>query len=228
MKVVSSWSGGKDSCYACYKAMSQGHEVCHLLTMISGEFGRSGAHGAHYELMYQQSQAVAISMVQRRFNKDTYEQEFKAALLELREGGVQGLVTGDIHLEESREWVERVCRESGIEPLMPLWGLDPEDILGDFIEHGFEAIVLSAKADLLGDSWLGRSLDGGFVRDLRSLKDTMQVDLCGELGEYHTLVTDGPIFKRRIEIDRTGKVLRDGMWFLDIVDYRLEDKGGDS
>ncbi|MFC1926310.1 diphthine--ammonia ligase [Chloroflexota bacterium] len=226
MMVVSSWSGGKDSCYACYKAMSQGHKVSHLLTMISREFQRSGAHGARYELMYQQSQAVGIPMVQRQFNRDAYELEFKTALLELKEKGVRGLVTGDIHLEDSREWVERVCRESGIEPIMPLWGLGQEEVLNDFREHGFKAIVLSARADLLDDSWLGRSLDMGFVRDLRSLKDTVNIDLCGEMGEYHTLVTDGPIFSKRIEIGDRGTVLREGMWFLD-VSYRLAEKGGD-
>jgi uncharacterized protein (TIGR00290 family) len=145
-----------------------------------------------------------------------YEQRFKRAVSALKRNGLEGMVFGDIYLEEHREWGERVCRELDIRPLWPLWGMPPERVLTDFIETGFEAIVISAKADIFGEEWLGREIDHSFLSDLKRLAPGKGVDICGEQGEYHTLAMDGPLFRKRLQITYGVRVQRDGYWFLDV------------
>jgi uncharacterized protein (TIGR00290 family) len=111
--------------------------------------------------------------------------------------------------------VERICNDLEIELILPLWKCDSEQIVTEFIDVGFEAIVASAKADLFGNEWLGRKIDKEFVSDLHSFNNA--IDPCGEFGEFHTFVTDGPIFKNRIRIVNSKKILKDGYWFLDIL-----------
>ena len=94
----------------------------------------------------------------------------------------------------------------------------------EFIDSGFEAIVVAAKADLFGEEILGHKLDGDFIKHLERLRQTKDITLCGEAGEYHTLVIDGPIFKKRLEILKTTKVERDGRLFLEILNTDLKDK----
>jgi uncharacterized protein (TIGR00290 family) len=212
LKVAASWSGGKDSCFACYKALADGFRVSHLLNMVNRDAKRGMSHGLPCELIAMQARAIGLPIVQRETTWDTYEREFKEAVTGLKQMGIGGMVFGDIDLEEHRDWVERVCGEVGVKAFLPLWGVEQEQIIADFVARGFEAIVVSAKADLLGSGWLGRSIDGRFISDLKAVGVTM----CGEEGEFHTFVTNGPLFKRRVKILKGDGVLRDGYWFLDI------------
>ena len=226
MKVVASWSGGKESCFACYKAMSDGFEVSHLLNFVSKE-ERCMSHGLDSKLMVAQSQAIGIPIIQREVTWDTYEEEFKATMMKLKQMGIEGAVFGDIDIQEHKDWVNRVCSEVGIISMELLWGLDPEQILTNFIDEGFEAIVVNVKADLFGEEWLGRKVDRSFLEDLRKLHSKHNFHICGELGEYHTLVIDGPIFKRHIKILDSKRVLKEGhwkYWLLDISRYEIEEK----
>lgn len=223
-RVFTSWSGGKDSCFACYRAIASGLKVGYLLNMITEDGKRSWTHGQSPELLQAQSQAIGIPLVQRQTTMDSYETEFKNALLSLKQDGVTGGVFGDIDIEEHRQWVDRVCREVDITPHLPLWGESQERILRDFIASGFEAIIVVAKADLFGEEWLGRKVDLDFLAHLDELKRTNDIQLCGEAGEYHTFVTDGPLFNQRIEILETNKVLREGYWFLEILKCELKSK----
>jgi len=221
MQVAVSWSGGKESCLACHRAVSDGFKVSHLLNLASKD-GRSMSHGIDRKLMCTQSQAVGIPLVQKEVTWETYEQGFKNAVGELKKVGVEGVVFGDIgEVPGHGDWTHRVCGELAVRPITPLWGLDPKKILTKFIGEGFEAVVVSAKADLLGKEWLGRRIDRGFVRDIL---EKIGVDPCGEFGEYHTLVIDGPMFRRRLEIIRVNEVLKDGYWFLDISGFEAVDK----
>jgi len=225
-RVVVSWSGGKESCFACYKAMSDGFEVSHLLNFVSKD-ERCMSHGLDSTLMVAQSQAIGIPLIQREISWDAYEEGFKAAMRELKQMGVEGAVFGDIDIQEHMDWVGRVCGEVDIVPMEPLWGLDPEQILTDFMDEGFEAIVVNVKADLLGEEWLGRKVDGSLIEDLKELRRERGIHICGESGEYHTFVTDGPIFKRRIRILDSKRVIREGYWrfrLLDILRYEIEEK----
>ena len=223
-QVFTSWSGGKDGCFACYRAAEGGLKVRYLLNMISEEGKRSRSHGLSVEVLQVQSQAIGIPLVQRRTTWDNYEANFKSMLCEFKAEGVKGGVFGDIDLEGHREWVERICREADITPHLPLWGLSQEKILRDFIGLGFEAIIVAAKADLFGEEWLGRKVDLDFLSYLSELKKTSDITPCGEAGEYHTFVIDGPLFKQRVEVLETNKVLREGHWFLDILKSQLKAK----
>ena len=155
---------------------------------------------------------------------NNYEAEFKDILLTLKREGIKGGIFGDIDLEEHRQWIDRVCDEVDIIPNLPLWGQAQEKILRDFIDSGFEAVIVVARADLFGEEWLGRKVDLDFIYHLSELKQTNDIQLCGEAGEYHTFVTDGPLFKKRIEILKTNRVLREGYWFLEILSCDLRAK----
>jgi len=223
-QVFTSWSGGKDSCFACYRATVSGLKVCYLVNMITEDGKRSWTHGQSAELLQVQSQAIGIPLVQRRTTMANYEAEFKDMLLGLKQAGVRGGVFGDIDLDEHRQWIDRVCQEVGITPYLPLWGQSQEKILRDFISSGFEAVVVTVRADLLGEEWLGRKVDLDFLSYLSELKPINEIGLCGEAGEYHTFVTDAPLFRQRIEILETNKVLREGYWVLEILKCELRSK----
>ena len=217
-KVVVSWTGGKDSCFACYTAILAGFEVSHLVNFRDAR--RSRSHAINLNLLYAQSRALGIPLVHLDFG--SYEEEFKTAIRTLNAGGagIAGAVFG--HIETHKSLVDRICSELGIALLLPLWQRDSWQLMSEFIDAGFEAIVVSARADLFGEEWLGRRTDRDFLRDLRKLNPT--IDPCGEYGEFHTFVLDGPLFNDRIRILERGKRLKNGYWFLDILDYALERK----
>lgn len=220
MNVAASWSGGKDSCLACYKAMLEGHNPLFLVNFISGDCGRVSFHGTPAYLIGEQADALGIQLVQRSTSTEEYEHRFKSVVKGLVYDGVEGMVFGDIYLQEHRDWVERVCGEIGLTPIEPLWGMRAEDVYRMFIDSGFEAVIVSVKPRLVGREWVGRSVDSSFLEYLT----ISGIDVCGEKGEYHTFVTDGPIFKRRIKVLEFRLVERDGACFADIVKYRVEDK----
>lgn len=224
MKVACLWSGGKDSCLALWKVMAQGLETRCLVNFLSAEFGRSAFHRVRADLIRLQSEALGIPLVQRETTSGNYEQVYRSVMRELRTTGVEGLVTGDIDLADGRLWVESNCREFGLEPLMPLWNIAPHEVMRQFIEEGFEAVVVCVRADVLGGEWLGRRVDRQFVADLAELGHKPGVHVCGENGEYHTLVVDGPPFRKRLSIAPGRKVWRDGYGFLEIDHAELASK----
>jgi len=223
-QVFVSWSGGKDSCLAGYLATVSGLKVRYLANMITEDGKRSWTHGQTPELLKVQAQAMGVPLVQRRTTMANYEAEFKNMVLTLKKDGVTGGVFGDIDLEEHRQWVERVCQQVDITPHLPLWRKSQDKILRDFVHLGFEAIVVAAKADLFGKEVLGQKVDWDFIKHLEELRQTKGITLCGESGEYHTLVIDGPIFQKRIEIQKTRKVLKEGVRFLEILSTDLKAK----
>ena len=223
-QVFVSWSGGKDSCLACYRAVNNGMKVCYLANTVSEDGKRSFSHGLFAEVIQVQSQAMGIPLVQRPTNSTNYEAEFKNMLRAFKEEGIEGGVFGDIDFEEHRKWVVRVCQEVAITPHLPLWGERQEKVLRDFINAGFESIIIATKADIIGEEWLGRKVDPDFIKHLEQLRETKDITLCGEAGEYHTLVVDGPLFKKRLEILESKNILRDEHWFLEISGTELRDK----
>ncbi|MEW6067683.1 MAG: diphthine--ammonia ligase [Nitrospirota bacterium] len=215
MKVFISWSGGKESALSCYRILqNQNIKVSYLLNMISedGEYSRS--HGIISSLLRLQAEAMGIPIVQRKTTWETYEDEFKKTVLEFRKENIHAGVFGDIDLQEHRDWVERVCKEVGIKPLLPLWKEEREKLLEQFIQAGFNAIVVATNAKFLGKEWLGRQIDGQFIEDLKVLGN---IDLCGEKGEYHTFVYNCPIFKKPVEFITGEKILKNKHWFLELL-----------
>jgi uncharacterized protein (TIGR00290 family) len=220
LAVISSWSGGKDSCLATYKAMQQGYQVKYLLNFISKEYKRCCFHGIEAGLLKLQAELIGIPLMQKEVSPDMqkYEEEFKAAVTELKNQGISKMVFGDIYLLDHMSWVERVCKDLDIEPIEPLWNIPPEEIMQEFIQLGFRAVIVSAQADKFTKDFVGKEVDKKLVAELKS----RDICPCGENGEFHTLVVDGPLFKRSIQILESEPILKVGFWkywFLDIKKY---------
>lgn len=222
MKVVAAWSGGKDCCYACYKAIRQGLNVAGLVTFMQSE-AFSNFHGIRFDILDAQSKAIGVPLTKCVTTPETYERKFKEALLEFKKQGVEGLVTGDIYEVAGHEkgWLERVCGEVDLEPIRPLWMDDTSKIFREFVAAGFKATVVRTNLSVLGEEWLGRELEARFLADVLALGN---VDPCGEGGEYHTVVTDGPVFSSTIKLVETERTSRRGFGRLKISRYELEKK----
>jgi len=216
-EYAASWSGGKDSCFAYWKTVSQGLKVSHLLNFINADSTKAMSHGLESKLIALQAQAMELPILQQKVTWDTYESGFKDALANLKMKGITGLVTGDIYLQEHKDWIDRVCGESGVKALLPLWGIDSAVLLNEFIDAGFKAVIVSVKAKFLGKEWLGRQVD----KKLASKLSQLGIDVCGEAGEFHTLVYDGPAFKKPLKIGKAVPIARNDHWTLDIKEYSL-------
>src|SRR4030042_1098546 len=175
------------------------------------------AHGLDRKLIALQAQAMGLPILQQEGTVETYEAGFKAALRELKLKGIAGLITGDIYLQEHKDWIDRVCGESGVKAVLPLWEMDTAQLLTDFIQAGFKAIIVSVKAKFLGKEWLGRQVDSKLASELGQLG----IDVCGEAGEFHTFVYDGPAFKKPVKIGKAVPIARNDHWTLDILEYSL-------
>jgi diphthine-ammonia ligase len=214
---LASWSGGKDGCFACYLALNQGYKVSHLVNFIAKEYQRVNFHGTEKRLVQLQGEAVGIPVFQKETTFGDYEKDFKEAVRSLLPEGIRGMVFGDIYLDEHLAWVKRVCADLGIEAVEPLWGKSTDDVISQFLDAGFEAVIVAADARLIDEAWLGKKADRDFINYLKS----KNIDPCGESGEYHTLVVNGPLFKRKIEITEGQTIRRGDYWFLDTVNYKL-------
>jgi diphthine-ammonia ligase len=188
-----------------------------LLNFIHADSTKAMSHGLESKLIALQAEAMALPIMQQKVTWDTYEAGFKKALKKLKPTGVKGLVTGDIYLQEHKDWIDRVCGEVGVKALLPLWGMKSAALLNEFIEAGFRAIIVSVKAKFLGKEWLGKQLDKYTASELSK----MGVDVCGEAGEFHTFVYDGPPFKRPVKFGETVIVARNDHWTLDIKEYEI-------
>jgi len=220
-QAFASWSGGKDGCMALYLASKGGLNIRYLLNMVTEDGKSSWSHGMAAKWLDMQAKAIGIPLVQKRTKHADYEAAFKQTMVEFKGEGITAGVFGDIDFNAHKEWIDRVCAAGGITPHLPLWLMDPNKIMKDFVDLGFVTIVVSAGAELMGEDWVGRVIDRGFLSDLAKLKN---VTPCGESGEYHTLVVDGPIFKKRLEVVEANKVFKDKRWFYEITDCELKPK----
>lgn len=216
MRVVCLWSAGKDSCFACYKAGLAGHKILSLVNFTADSGKNSLSHGLGSELIKRQAQATGIPLLQKAMPKGAgYREAFKDLLEQWKkEKAIEGIVFGDIYLEEHKVWIDKVCRELGLDAIMPLWGKDTTDLVTEFIKTGFKAIVVSTLAEFMGDEWLGRKIDNDFAAELKTLGN---IDLCGEKGEFHSFVYHGPIFNQPVNFTIGKKVLKDKHWFLELI-----------
>jgi len=217
VKTVCLWSAGKDSCLACHKAILSGHKVAALFNFTSPDGSVSLSHGLDPRLVAEQAAACGLPLLQKPMpGIGAYEREFKELISEWKSAkGIEGVVFGDIYLQEHKEWIDRVCKETDVKPVFPLWGLESRQIIRDLAGSGFKAIIVCVKPGVLGKEWLGRQLDTGFVEDLHRYDP--KVDPCGESGEFHTFVYDGPLFKKPVEFLPGEKKLNSTYWCLDII-----------
>lgn len=213
-KAFVSWSGGKDCCLAAYRAQNQGLKISYLLNMVTQDRQRSCSHGLAAEWIRVQAAALDIPLLQYPTNSENYREVFLAALAQLKKEGVSTGVFGDIDFEPHREWIQALCAPAGFSAVLPLWGGDQAALSREFISSGFKSVVVATQADQLGPEWLGRKFDLKFLRELAAAHPA--VSPCGEAGEFHTLVLNGPLFSRRLEIEEAIPVRRGDHWFWDI------------
>lgn len=212
MKVVGLWSGGKDSCFACYKAMASGHEVLALFNFIQALGEESLSHGLSSGAIFKQAELTGIPIVQKAMPNGAYREKFKDLIFTWKKKErIEGIVFGDIYLQEHKDWIDKVCRELDVEAILPLWGRDTRELILEIVNSGFKAVVVSTMADLLGREWLGRKVDSKFIEGLDP-----EIDPCGEKGEFHTFVYDGPTFRKPVEFTTGKKMLKNNHWFLEV------------
>jgi len=214
MKVISLWSGGKDSCFACYKAKQQGYQIVSVVNFTSSDGRDSVSHGLSADIIQRQASLIDIPLLQKSMPRKGYTDAFKVLVEGLKaKEGMEGIIFGDIYLQEHRDWIDKVCDELKVKAILPIWTNDTEKLVKEIIDSGFKSIVVSARKDILGEEWLGREINGEFVKDLKALGN---FDLCGEKGEFHTFVYDGPLFKEKVKFKKGGRKLLDDRWFLEI------------
>jgi len=212
-RVFVSWSGGKESVLALFRAKNQGADIRFLLNMANTTGKVSRSHGIPAALMQEQADALGIPLVQGKASWNSYEQEFKKALSKFKEKRIEAGVFGDIDLDAHREWVERVCSECSLTAYLPLWQGSREELMSEFIGSGFRAVVVVVNTDYLGREWLGREIDESFVDGIKKLGN---VDICGEKGEFHTFVYDGPSFKEPVRFTFGKRISTKNYSFLEL------------
>ncbi len=189
------WSGGKDSYLALTRARRQGLEVATLVNIYDRATGRVRFHATRHELIATQAFALGLRIHQHPTPTEGYEATFRAALEQLARGGYAGVVFGNIHLADVRAWFEERVRAAGLEHVEPIWAESPAALLDEFVDSGARAVVTCVELASLPASWLGRTIDGAFATDIARLPS---VDPCGERGEYHSFVYDGPLFTHAV------------------------------
>jgi uncharacterized protein (TIGR00290 family) len=210
-RAAISWSGGKDSCAALQRVHAQ-FDVVSMVTMFDEDAVRSRSHGLRPEVIAAHADRLGLTQVIGRCSWDTYNDTFSRALERLAAGGVTHVVFGDIMFDEHRRWAERMCEGRGLTAVEPLWGESTDALFDEWIASGAEALIVTARAQFLDDTWLGRSLSADMAADFVRLG----VDKCGERGEYHTVVTRCPLFSRPVALRTAGAVQRSGCWALDV------------
>lgn len=195
-KSVVSWSGGKDSCLATYRAMKQGFQPVQLFTVFSKENKISSAHRLPIEVVRAQGKALGIhhEVVESAFHD--YEKCFVEYLKECKGKGINHGIFGDIDIEAHRQWEEKVCEQGNMEAVLPLWQENRQSIVKEFIELGFKAKIIVVNKTMLSTKFLGKDLTLDLLEDIAA----EGADMCGENGEYHTVVYDGPIFEEPVRL----------------------------
>ena len=190
------WSGGKDSALALDRARRAGLDVQTLLTFYDSASGRIRFHATPIDLIREQAAATGVpSLVAVGTAWSEMDSALQRELEGLRAGGCAGVVLGDIHLADVRAWYEDRVTGAGLEHVEPLWGEPSPALLADFVGSGGRAVVTCVDLDRLDESWLGRVVDPDFAREIV----TLDVDACGENGEYHSFAFAGPAFRRSVD-----------------------------
>ncbi|SCZ00784.1 Dph6-related ATP pyrophosphatase [Alkaliphilus peptidifermentans] len=208
-----SWSGGKDSCLALYRTIKEGGKPQILFTMFAEGALRSRSHGLPLELYKEQSSSLEIPFIYKAASWQEYEEVFIKTLHTFKDMNINIGVFGDIDLEDHRKWEEKVCNEADIEAYLPLWKEERTALLLEFIDNGFKTMIIAIKEGVLDKKYLGRILDRELIAEL----DALDIDPCGEEGEFHTVVLDGPIFTYAIEVEIKQEIFNNGYWFIDIA-----------
>ncbi|TCP26804.1 uncharacterized protein (TIGR00290 family) [Tenacibaculum skagerrakense] len=207
-KAFFNWSSGKDSALALYKIIEQKeYTIETLLTNVNEDFARISMHGLREELLDKQVESLDLPLEKLYFpaqvTMDLYSEKMREKLSSFKSKGMKYSVFGDIFLEDLKNYRDKKLAEVNLEGVYPLWKKDTKEVIHEFIDLGFKAITVCVNAKLLGKEFVGRIIDKDFINDLPD-----NVDVCGENGEFHTFVFDGPIFKNPVDFEIGEKVLK--------------------
>jgi uncharacterized protein (TIGR00290 family) len=213
-KVLFSWSGGKDSTLALYELQKiKSYDIAALLTTVTQEYDRISMHGVRTTLLDMQVESLGLPLEKILIGKDTtdeqYEHKMRQVLEKYLAAGITSVVFGDISLEDIREYRENNLRKMGIKSIFPIWKMNAEALAHNFIDSGFKAVVTCIDTQHLDKKFAGMTFDKKFL-----LKLPPSVDLCGENGEFHSFVYDGPIFKYRIPHIKRKIVLKENRYYF--------------
>jgi uncharacterized protein (TIGR00290 family) len=215
--VLFCWSGGKDSAMALHALRaSPDCRIAALLTTVTEEYDRISMHGVRRALLERQAESLGLPLhavsIPPQCNNATYEQRMKEELERHFARGVRRVAFGDIFLEDLRAYREKNLALVGMRAVFPIWKRDTRELAREFVRLGFRAIAVCVDPRVLNASFAGRELDASFFADLPP-----GVDACGENGEFHTFVFDGPVFEKPIPVRVGEKVMRDGFCFCDLL-----------
>ena len=211
------FSGGKDSAMALQEIRRRGeYHVAELVTTVTDAYDRVSMHGVRRALLRRQAESLGLPVtevvVPPESSNAVYEREMGKAFSKIRDKGIRQVAFGDIFLEDLRDYRERQLAAAGLTCLFPIWKRPTRSLAQTFIDEGFRAVTVCVDSKVLDESFAGRHFDIAFLNDLPS-----SVDLCGENGEFHTFVFDGPIFSHPIEFTGGTVVERDGFFFYDLL-----------
>ena len=217
-KVTVSWSGGKDSSLALHEILqNQKFNVEALITTVTADYDRVSMHGLRNTLLDDQVLALKIPLhkveISKNATNDEYQAKMEEALLGYKNRGISTVVFGDLFLEDIKKYREELLGKLGMECMFPIWGRDTVKLALDFIDMGFRAKTVCVDSKVLGEEFVGREFDRQLLNDLPE-----NIDHCGENGEFHTFVYDGPIFDKPISHEVGEIVLRDErFYYCDIL-----------
>lgn len=205
-KAVFNWSGGKDSALCLHHVLQEKqYEIDCLLTSVNAEYQRISMHGVRTELLEEQAKAIGISlkklMLPEMPTMSVYDEKMQETWREFKEKGINYSIFGDIFLEDLKRYREQQLAKVQIKGVFPLWQKNTDYLINEFIDAGFKAVLVCVNEKYLDQSFAGRLIDRDFLKDLPK-----NVDPCGEYGEYHSFVYDGPIFKNPVTFE-TGEVV---------------------
>jgi uncharacterized protein (TIGR00290 family) len=216
--VLVSWSGGKDGAVALYEILeSQSYQITALLTTVTEDYDRISMHGVQRILLERQVDSLGFPLeevfISRNASNDEYESNMARVLTRYKEKGVTLVVFGDIFLEDLREYRETNLAKIGMKGIFPLWKKDTKELAHSLIPLGFKAVTTCVDTNALDRRFVAKVIDKQFLSELPKM-----VDPCGENGEYHSFVYDGPIFKKRVSYTLGEVVLRENRFcYCDLI-----------
>lgn len=211
--ILFSWSGGKDSAMALYELQkSHVYKISALLTTVTKDYDRISMHGVQRALLERQAKALGLDLekiyITKRSSNKEYESMMKEMLTDYKKSGCFAVAFGDIFLEDLKKYREENLSKVGLKGIFPIWKRDTSELARTFIKIGFKAIVTCVDSKALDKSFAGRVFDNDFLRALPP-----KIDPCGENGEFHSFVYDGPIFDRMIKFKKGKTVLRNKRFY---------------
>lgn len=216
--ILLAWSSGKDSAFSLHHLLNENnYQVVALLTTLTSDYDRVSMHGVRRTLVEKQAEALDLPLEIVTINKDAsneeYEAQMEATLLRYKQQGVNAVAFGDIFLEDVRQYRLNNLSKVGMQGVFPLWHQDTRQLVTSFIAQGFKSVITCVDTQVMDARFAGRIIDEAFLAELPD-----SVDPCGENGEFHSFVYDGPIFKQPVTFTLGERVLRDERFaYIDLM-----------